>query len=165
MAMSAMTAQNVGAAKWDRVTQIARVGVFYNVVLCGAIALAMELLDQELFALFVPAGSAALGIATHLNRVVTPSFVFFGVAVALFGVVRATGAVLAPLLILTVSLLVVRFPLAELFLDHYHVDAVWWSFPISSVLAALLSLLYYRYGDWRSAHMTVPDPAADSSSP
>src|SRR5580693_6801918 len=80
MAMSAMTAQNVGAAKWDRVTQIARVGVFYNVVLCGGIALAMELLDRELFALFLPAGSAALALASHLNRVVTPSFVFFGVA-------------------------------------------------------------------------------------
>jgi putative MATE family efflux protein len=153
MAMSAMTAQNVGAAKWNRVTQIARVGVLYNVVLCGGIALAMELLDRELFALFVPAGSAALGIASHLNRVVTPSFVFFGVAVALFGVVRATGAVMAPLVILTITLLVVRFPLAELYLGRYQVDAVWWSFPISSALSALLAMLYYRYGGWRGAHM------------
>lgn len=153
MAMSAMTAQNVGAAKWDRVTQIARVGVFYNVVLCGAIALAMELLDRELFSLFLPAGSAALVIASHLNYVVTPSFVFFGVAVALFGVVRATGAVMAPLIILSITLLGVRFPLAEAYLDRYQVDAVWWSFPISSALSALLAVLYYRYGGWRSAHM------------
>jgi putative MATE family efflux protein len=153
MAMSAMTAQNVGAAKWERVTHIARVGVLYNVVLCGGIALAMELLDQRLFALFVPAGSAALTVASHLNRVVTPSFVFFGVAVALFGVVRATGAVMAPLVILTITLLAVRFPVAELYLDRYQVDAVWWSFPISSALSALLAVLYYRYGGWRSAHM------------
>ena len=153
MAMSAMTAQNVGAAKWDRVTEIARVGVLYNVVLCGAIALAMELLDRELFSLFLPAGSAALVIASHLNRVVTPSFVFFGVAVALFGVVRATGAVMAPLVILFITLLGVRFPLAEAFLDRYQVDAVWWSFPISSALTALIAVLYYRYGGWRSAHM------------
>jgi putative MATE family efflux protein len=162
MAMSAMTAQNVGAAKWDRVTQIARVGVFYNVVLCGGIALAMELLDRQLFALFVPAGSAALTVASHLNRVVTPSFVFFGVAVALFGVVRATGAVMAPLVILTITLLGVRFPLAELYLDRYQVDAVWWSFPISSALSALLAVLYYRYGTWRGAHMM---PAAAKAAP
>ena len=153
MAMSAMTAQNVGAAKWDRVTEIARVGVFYNVVLCGAIALAMEVLDRELFSLFLPAGSASLVIASHLNRVVTPSFVFFGVAVALFGVVRATGAVMAPLVILFITLLGVRFPLAEAFLDRYQVDAVWWSFPISSALTALIAVLYYRFGGWRRAHM------------
>jgi putative MATE family efflux protein len=159
MAMSAMTAQNVGAARWERVTQIARVGVFYNVVLCGGIALAMELLDQQLFALFLPPGAGARLIASHLNHVVTPSFVFFGVAVALFGVVRATGAVMAPLVILTITLLAVRFPLAELYLDRYHVDAVWWSFPISSALSALLAVLYYRYGGWRSAHM-MPANAA-----
>jgi putative MATE family efflux protein len=153
MGMSAMTAQNVGAGKWDRVTRIARVGVLYSVLLTGSIVLAIELLDTAVFGLFLPAGSAALRIATHLNRIVTGSFVFFGISVALFGVVRATGAVMAPFVILTVSLLVVRFPLALGFLDTYQADAVWWSFPVSSVLAALLAALYYRYGGWRQAHL------------
>jgi Na+-driven multidrug efflux pump len=39
------------------------------------------------------------------------------------------------------------------FLDRYQIDAVWWSFPISSGLSALLAVLYYRYGGWRSAQM------------
>jgi putative MATE family efflux protein len=153
MGVSAMTAQNVGAGKWDRVTRIARVGVLYSVLLTGSIVILIELLDLHIFGLFLPAGSAALGIASHMNRIVTSSFIFFGISVALFGVVRATGAVMAPLVVLTVSMLVVRFPLAELFLDRYHVDAVWWSFPVSSVLSSILALLYYRYGSWRSAHM------------
>jgi Na+-driven multidrug efflux pump len=153
MGISAMTAQNVGAGKWNRVTRIARVGVVYSVLLTGSIVLAIELLDSAVFGLFLPAGSAALAIASHMNRIVTGSFLFFGVSVALFGVVRATGAVMAPLIILTISLLVVRFPLAELLLDRYQVDAVWWSFPVSSVLSAILAVLYYRYGGWRSAHL------------
>ncbi|HXN80042.1 MAG TPA: MATE family efflux transporter, partial [Steroidobacteraceae bacterium] len=45
MGMSAMTAQNVGAGKWDRVTRIARVGVLYSVLLTGSIVLLIELLD------------------------------------------------------------------------------------------------------------------------
>jgi putative MATE family efflux protein len=153
MGMSAMTAQNVGAGKWHRVTRIARVGVLYSVLLTGSIVLAIELLDTAVFGLFLPAGSAALGIASHLNRIVTGSFIFFGISVALFGVVRATGAVMAPFVILTVSLLVVRFPLAQLFLEGYRADAVWWSYPVSSVLSATLAALYYRYGGWRQAHM------------
>jgi len=153
MGMSAMTAQNVGAGKWHRVTRIARVGVLYSVLLTGSIVLAIELLDTAVFGLFLPAGSAALGIASHLNRIVTGSFIFFGISVALFGVVRATGAVMAPFVILTVSLLVVRFPLAQLFLEGYQRDAVWWSYPVSSVLSATLAALYYRYGGWRQAHM------------
>ena len=153
MGISAMTAQNVGAGKWDRVTRIARVGVLYSVLLTGSIVLLIELLDTAVFGLFLPAGSAALSIASHLNRIVTGSFIFFGISVALFGVVRATGAVMAPFVILAVSLLVVRFPLAQLFLDSYQADAIWWSFPVSSVLSAILAALYYRYGGWRQAHM------------
>jgi len=157
MGVSAMTAQNVGAARWDRVPHIARVGVLYSVILTGTIVLVLELADTRLYELFLPRGSAALAIASHMNRIVTPSFIFFGISVALFGVVRATGAVMAPLIILTISLLVVRFPLAQLFLERYQVDAVWWSFPISSALSTVLAVLYYKYGGWRSARMA---PAA-----
>ena len=156
MGVSAMTAQNVGAGKWQRVTHIARVGVLYSVVLTGSIALAIELLNTRVFGLFLPAGSNALSIAVHMSRIVTGSFIFFGISVALFGVVRATGAVVAPLIILAISLLAVRFPLAQAFLDRHQVDAVWWSFPISSALSSVLALLYYKYGGWRSAHMTIP---------
>jgi putative MATE family efflux protein len=153
MGVSAMTAQNVGAGKWDRVARIARVGVLYSVLLTGSIVALLELLDTRVYALFLPEGSGALAIAGHLNRIATGSFIFFGVSVALFGVVRAAGAVIAPLVILSVSLLAVRFPLAELLLERYRVDAIWWSFPVSSALSSVLALLYYRHGSWRHAHM------------
>jgi putative MATE family efflux protein len=153
MGVSAMAAQNVGARKWDRVKSIARVGVVYSVLLTGSIVLVIEILDTHAFRLFLPEGSEALRLATHLNRVVTWSFMFFGVSMVLFGVVRATGAVMAPLFVLTISLLVVRFPLAEAFLDRFQADAIWWSFPISSALSAVLAVLYYKYGGWRTARM------------
>jgi putative MATE family efflux protein len=156
MAVSAMTAQNVGAHKWDRVTTIARVGMLYSVLLTGSIVLTIEALNTWVFGLFLPDGSNALAIASDMNRIVTPSFIFFGISLTLFGVVRATGAVIAPLIILTIALLAVRFPFAEALLSRYQVDAVWWSFPISSALAAALAVLYYRYGDWRHAHMAAP---------
>jgi putative MATE family efflux protein len=160
MGVSAMAAQNVGARKWDRVTRIAGIGVLYSVLLTGSVALLIELLDKQVFGLFVPAGSAALAIASHMNRIVTGSFIFFGISVALFGVVRASGAVMAPFIVLTISLLVVRYPLAQLLLPHLAADAVWWSYPISSALSSLLALLYYKFGGWRSAHMTAAPEAA-----
>jgi putative MATE family efflux protein len=153
MAVSAMAAQNVGAQKWDRVNAIARVGVTFSVIITGTIVLLIELLDTHAFQIFLPTGSVALQIASHLNHVVTWSYIFFGVSMVLFGVVRATGAVMAPLAVLAVSMLGVRFPLAELLIGRYQIDAIWWSFPISSALAAVLAVLYYKYGNWRSARM------------
>ena len=58
------------------------------------------------------------------------------------------------------SLLVVRFPLAEFLLDRWQADAVWWSFPVSSAVSALLAAAYYRFGNWRKAHMIPEAPAA-----
>jgi putative MATE family efflux protein len=153
MAVSTMAAQNVGARKWDRVNSIARVGVVFSVVLIGSLVLIIEILGTHAFELFLPAGSEALRRAAHLNHIVTWSFVFFGVSMVLFGVVRATGAVMAPLFVLTLSLLLVRVPLAEALMSRYQIDAVWWSFPISSALSAALAVLYYKYGGWRTARM------------
>ena len=105
-----------------------------------------------------------MDVAVHINRIVTPSFVFFGITMVLFGVVRATGAVMAPLITLTISLLVVRIPLAEAFTDRWGASSIWWSFPLSSAVAALLAVLYYKYGGWRSAHMeSVPVQSTESA--
>jgi putative MATE family efflux protein len=161
-AVSAMAAQNVGAHKWDRVGRTAAVGVAFGIAVTGSVILALELLGARGFTLFLPAGSAGLAIAAHLDHIATPSYLFFAIAMVLFATVRATGAVMLPLAIMTVSLLLVRFPLADALLYRYHADAIWWSFPISSALAAALAALYYRYGGWRSARIV---PASASPGP
>lgn len=153
MAVSSMAAQNVGARKWDRVNAIARVGVLYSVLLTGSVVLVLEILNTRAYALFLPPDSASMLAATHINRIASGSFIFFGISLTLFGVVRATGAVVAPLVCLTIALLVVRVPMAHALLDRWGADAVWWSFPVSSALATVLAFLYYNYGGWRSAHM------------
>jgi len=164
MAASSMAAQNVGARKWDRVTSIARVGVVYALLLTGSVILLLELFGTHAYGLFLPAGSPAMEAASHINRIATPSFVFFGITLVLFGVVRATGAVMAPLITLTVALLGVRVPLAQAFIDRLGVDSVWWSFPVSSAFATVLAVLYYKYGGWRSARMeSIPEQSPESA--
>lgn len=150
-AVSAMAAQNVGAHKWDRVNRIAAAGVAFSIAVTGSVILVVELLGAPAFSPFLPAGSPGLAIAAHLNHIATPSYLFFAIALALFATVRSTGAVMLPLAIMTVSLLLVRFPLADALIPSHQADAIWWSFPISSALAAFLAALYYRFGGWRTA--------------
>lgn len=168
MAVSSMVAQNVGAKKWDRVRSIARVGVTYSLSLTGTLVLLFELLDTRGYMLYLQDGSAAMVAASHINRFATPSFIFFSISLTLFGVVRATGVVMAPLMVLMVSLLGIRIPLAIALLDWGGATALWWSFPLSSAFAALLAMLYYRLGSWRSAHMESrpeagPVPSAEGT--
>ena len=107
----------------------------------------------------LPAGSPALEIAIHVNHIILWSFPLFGISMVLSGVVRAAGAVMVPLVILVIALLVVRAPLAEYSVTHWGADGVWWSFSISAITAAVLSVLYYLRGSWRSAKMRVPAAA------
>jgi Na+-driven multidrug efflux pump len=95
----------------------------------------------------------ALEIARHINHVASSTFVMFGISMVLFGVTRATGAVIAPLVSLFVSLWVIRFPFAEALLPHWGPDAIWWSFPLSGTFSAAFALGYYRWGPWRRARM------------
>ena len=163
-AASSMAAQNVGAGRWDRVGKVALTGVLFNLLIGGSLITIVFLFNRHALSLFLPANGAALALSVHLNRIVIWSFIFFGTSIVLFGVVRATGAVIAPLIILIFSLWLIRVPFAFAILDRWQADAIWWSFPISSVISMLLAIAYYRFGGWRSARMGVaarqPAPAA-----
>jgi putative MATE family efflux protein len=160
-ACSSMAAQNVGAHLWDRVAGTTRAGVMFNFILTGSLVLPLILFDRWTLALFLPPGSTeVLELARHLNHIAVWSFLFFGVTFVISGVVRSTGAVLPPLIILALALWGIRVPFANLFLDRLGADAVWWSFPASSVSAMLMSLAYYRWGNWRKARMLPPQAAS-----
>ena len=152
MAVSSMAAQNVGAKRWDRVARIAIVGVLYSFAVTAGLALFIHLLERKALGLFLTDANA-ITIGEHLNPIVIASFTFFGVSMVLSAVVRATGAVIPPLVILFVSLWLVRIPFAWAMLPKWHADAIWWSFPIASVLSMFLSAAYYRFGGWKKAHM------------
>jgi Na+-driven multidrug efflux pump len=74
--------------------------------------------------------------------------------------VRANGAVVAPLIVLAISLLGIRFPMAMALLDRLHADAIWWSFPASSFIAVAMAIGYYKWGKWRTLRMITPQAAA-----
>ena len=164
-AASSMAAQNIGAGKWDRVGKVAAAGVSFNLAIGGVLILTFYLLDKHAMGLFLPANAAALDIASHINGIVLWSFVFFGTSMVLFGVVRATGAVVPPLVMLLISLWMIRVPFAYGMLDRWHADAIWWSFPIASVMSVSMAIAYYKFGGWRTARMGVararPAPVPD----
>src|SRR5690606_18641013 len=77
------------------------------------------------------------------------------------GTVRATGAVMPPLIVLVISVLIVRTGFAYMAKDTFGPDAIWWSFPVGSACSLLLAAAYYRFGGWRTMHMITEErPAA-----
>ncbi|WP_201316420.1 MATE family efflux transporter [Dyella sp. EPa41] len=152
-AVSSMAAQNVGARLWDRVSRITRVGVLYNFVLSGALIALIYVFNHGALNLFLPNDAEALTLAQHLNGIAVWSFMFFGVTFVLFGVVRSTGAVMPPLVILFISMWLIRPPFALALAPSLGADSIWWSFPLGSLASMLMAMGYYKWGGWRRAHM------------
>ena len=152
-AISSMASQNIGANRWDRVGKIAISGVLCSLAVTGGIAALIYLAGDLTLHVFLPTTSEAMPIARHINHIVLWSLVLFSITFALSGIVRSTGAVLAPLLILIISMWVIRLPFAKLLIPHWGADAIWWSFPLGTITSSTLTALYYRFGNWRSVRM------------
>lgn len=169
-AVTAMAAQNIGAGRWERVSQATWAGVAINFAMTGLLVLIVWIFNRHALALFLPEGSAALPIAEHANVIALWSFLLFGVTIVLISTVRATGAVLGPLLVIFGSLWLARIPFAYALAPRWGEDAIWWSFPVGSIAGVVLGGLYYAYGDWRKVQLmggraATTDPTAPATRP
>jgi putative MATE family efflux protein len=152
-AVSSMAAQNVGAKLWDRVSRIAIVGVVYSMLLTSVLVIAITIVRRAAFALFLGTDTSAIKTAVHIHGIVSWSFILLGVSFVLSSVMRATGAVVWPLVILFISLWIIRLPFAYTMLGTMGAESIWWSFPLGSASSVLMTAIYYRFGNWRAAHM------------
>ena len=155
-AVSAMAAQNVGAGRWDRISRITAYGLGYLLLITGAMIGVILLFHAPLLSLFLGRNEPAIDVAWHMQLLSSWSFMLFGCTMILFGVMRANGVVVRPLLILVFTLLGVRLAIYHLGYPYLGADALWLSFPASSASSFLLASLVYLHGGWRKAKLLVP---------
>ena len=155
-AVSAMAAQNVGAGRWDRIGRITGYGLGYQLGITGTMIGVILLFHAPLLSLFLGGNRAAIDAAWHMPLLASWSFLMFGCTMVLFGVMRANGVVVAPLLILIFTLFGVRLGFYHLGYPSLGADALWLSFPVGSVTSFLLAAAVYRQGGWRRAKLMVP---------
>ncbi len=150
-AVSAMVAQNIGANKWDRVGRIVWSGIGINLLMSGVLIGLMTLGARPLLGLFLPLDSPAIDIAIHINHIIGWSFILMGVSVVVSFAVRANGAVMAPLVILVISAILVRFSIGFGLYGTFGADAIWAAFIATSIVSCILSIAYYLNGGWKKA--------------
>lgn len=156
-AVSTMAAQNIGAGRWDRVGQITRSGIVFNLILTGGMVAILTMIDRQAIAMFLGPDSPAIPIGEHIGRLSTWGFIAFGVSMVIFGTVRANGQVIWPVIILFVSLYPVRLGFAHGLHGFFGPDALWYSFPAAMVATMLMAIGLYLHGGWRKAPPLILD--------
>ncbi len=148
-AASAMAAQNIGAGRWDRIGRIARAGVIVNVTMTAVLVSLTLVFGHFLLGLFLPGGSSAIAIGERINLLIGWTFIPVGISMVITSIVRANGAVMAPLFILMVSVIGVRMTIGFGLYPDYGADAIWGAFMASGTISVLLGIAYYKRGSWR----------------
>ncbi|PAL25634.1 MATE family efflux transporter [Sphingopyxis sp. GW247-27LB] len=148
-AVSAMAAQNIGAHRWDRVTSITGSGIAINLLMTGVLIALLLAFDRAALSLFLGSGSEAIEVARHIQLIATWTFLPFGTTIVIIGTLRANGSVVPPLIILALSMFPIRLGIYWLGYPALGGDAIWWSFPLSSLASLAMAWIVYKRGNWR----------------
>lgn len=147
--MSSFTAQNLGAAKPDRVRQGFRAGLLMSCGTAVVFTACYLLCGKWLLMLFMDAESSALALETglHFLRMVSPFYAVICIKILSDGIIRGSGSMVY-FMIATLVDLVMRVVLAWILKTPYGADGIWGAWPISWCMGTLLSYIFYRRGVW-----------------
>lgn len=152
MAISTLAGQNIGAGKIERATSIAKLGAFLGFALLAVFSVIAYLFASHIIAFFVPGDAAVIKTGAEFLRTICVSWGFLGLQLCLVGVLRATGNTFIPMMLALISQWLLQFPLAYI-LSHYTAIAekgIWLAFPVSIIITALITLIIYVKGNWKT---------------
>ncbi len=149
-ATATMVGQNLGAGRPDRANRAAWLATGMDVALMGVAAVALFALAPTLIGFF-NRDTTVVEVGTSMIRIVTPFFVFVGVAIVLSRALMGAGDTTAPMITTLVALWGVQVPLAVL-LAHVVAPAttgIWWAMSIAVTLHGLMNAGWFMTGRWR----------------
>ena len=147
--ISNYTAQNLGAAKYDRIKAGFRAGLKLVWMLCVPLVALYVFASQPLVHIFLESGSGtAMDTGVMFLRIVAPFYFVVAAKLVSDGVLRGAG-LMKQFMIATFTDLVLRVALAEILARTARgATGIWISWPIGWTIAMMLSVVFYARVKW-----------------
>ncbi len=136
-------AQAIGAGHLERIGPILRTGMLINTCLTGGLVVLGYGLSHWLLGLFIT-DAATQATAEHLLHIMLWSLLVFGFQALIGGIMRASGTVMVPVLIIIFCIVGIELPVAYLLDARLGLEGVWMAFPVTYISMLLLQIAYYR---------------------
>jgi putative MATE family efflux protein len=155
-AVSTLVSQNMGAGNLQRAARVAWLGAGAGFVMLSMVGLIAYILAPALVAFFVPRSPEVIAEGAQFIRIMCLAWGGIGVQLCVVSAFRASGNMLAAMVIALVSQFVLQFPLAYILSKHTSLQAsgLWWSFPITTIMVAIVSLCWFAQGGWKATVLT-----------
>ncbi len=150
-AAATLVGQNLGAAKPDRAeASVWRAGI-YNMVFLGAIGLVFLATAPWLLSFFTY-DAEVLRVGANCLRIVSAGYIFYAWGMVLVQSFNGAGDTLTPTIINLCCYWFFQIPVAYAlaYLLHFGATGVFWAIPIAESLLAVVGVLAFRRGTWKS---------------
>jgi putative MATE family efflux protein len=150
-AAATLVGQNLGAERVDRAERSVWVTGFYNMLFLGSIGAAFLLGAEWIVGFFTPAG-AVRDTAVRCLQVVSYGYPFYAWGMVAAQSFNGAGDTRTPTLIYLVSFWLLQIPLAWVLARSLGLgpDGVFWAISIAYSFSALLGVLLFRRGSWKT---------------
>ncbi|AEV33269.1 putative efflux protein, MATE family [Owenweeksia hongkongensis DSM 17368] len=151
MATTSLVGQNFGAGKIVRTEKVANLSAMIALVGLTSVGLIFFFFAEAIIAFFVPGDEQVIRDGALFIKIMAPSFGLLGVQQVLNGAFNGVGMTTVSMLISIFSLWIVRFPLAWMLSEKTTLsyEGIWWAFPASNLLAAIVAFAYFKSGTWK----------------
>ena len=159
MAVSTLVGQNIGAGNLDRASRITFLGTALGFAILTVAGLVAFLGAEPIVSFFIPNDAGVIAEGAHFIRIMAFAWGGIGVQLCIATAFRASGNMLIAMVIAMVSQWMVQFPLAYVLAKHtgLQADGIWWSFPATNVVVAIVSICWFFTGSWKRTRLTEED--------
>jgi len=157
MAMTTYAGQNVGAKKYDRVTQGAKQGTILAVVCSAVITGIILLFGKYLMAIFTDTAEL-VDMSYYMMCILAVGYIAMAITQSLSGVMRGAGDTITPMWISLFTTVMMRVPLAYGIsyltrtpeLPFGRSECIQISLLISWLTGAVVTFIFYKIGKWKT---------------
>jgi putative MATE family efflux protein len=153
IAVSALTGQNLGAGRPERVKEVFKWGVVMTSSITLFISLVVVVLSRFILRMFGLGDDArVLDIGVAYLRIVGSCYIFLAIMFIANGVINGAGHTMVTMAFSLLSLWLVRVPVAWLLTrTGLGITGIWVAITLSFVASMAASLVYYSSGRWKKS--------------
>ena len=156
-ALTTYAGQNVGAGLYDRVTKGAKQGTLMAVGTSTAITIVILIFGKFLMGLFTDTAEL-IDLSYNLMKILAVGYIAVAVTQSLSGIMRGAGDTMTPMWISLITTVAIRVPIAYGIswltrtpeLPHGQSVCIQISLLLSWLIGALLTVIFYRIGKWKT---------------
>ena len=162
MAVSTLVGQNIGAGNVARAAKIARLAIMLGFAALSVVGAIAWIFAPHIVTFFISNDDAVVQEGANFIRTMSLAWGFIGVQLCVVATFRASGNMLAAMVMALVAQWMVQFPMAYILSKHtnLHEVGIWYSFPITNAVVALVAICWFGKGDWKKTRLLEHDKTA-----